>query len=103
MTPGIENPFSALALTRQHVAAPPQAPGSVLTFNPLSWFVLACIVVYRVVLPARWKRRCIYQPTCSRFAMEAIAKHGLAVGARKTLDRLRRCDGARFAGGSDPP
>lgn len=34
--------------------------------------------------------RCEHRPTCSRYSMEAIRKHGAIVGAWMTVDRLYR-------------
>ena len=34
---------------------------------------------------------CRYQPTCSQYAVEAIAHHGLVRGGWLTLRRLSRC------------
>ena len=39
---------------------------------------------------------CRFEPTCSAYAREAIARHGIVAGGRLTLRRLVRC---RPAGG----
>ncbi len=44
---------------------------------------------------------CRFQPTCSEFAREAIAKHGLGRGGRLALLRLLRCH-PFHPGGPDP-
>lgn len=41
----------------------------------------------------RRERFCAHDPTCSQYAYEAIARHGLRAGARLTASRLRRCGG----------
>ena len=44
---------------------------------------------------------CIYTPTCSEYAMEAIAKHGVVKGMGLAIWRVLRCN--PFAkGGYDP-
>jgi putative membrane protein insertion efficiency factor len=44
---------------------------------------------------------CRYQPTCSEYAREAIARHGLGRGSRLAAARLLRCHPfARSARGS---
>lgn len=37
---------------------------------------------------------CPFHPTCSRFARQAIAAHGAALGILMTGDRLMRCNGS---------
>lgn len=36
--------------------------------------------------------RCEHRPTCSRYAIESVRKHGLLVGSWLTVDRLMRTD-----------
>ena len=44
---------------------------------------------------------CRFEPTCSVYAREAIARHGLARGAMLSVRRLARCF-PFFKGGFDP-
>jgi putative membrane protein insertion efficiency factor len=44
---------------------------------------------------------CRYEPSCSRYAEEAIERHGAAVGLRLACSRLLRCHPFR-PGGYDP-
>lgn len=44
---------------------------------------------------------CIYQPTCSRYAAEAIEKYGAAKGSWLAFKRILRCN-PFFKGGFDP-
>lgn len=36
--------------------------------------------------------RCEHRPTCSRYALEAVRKHGTVVGSWMTIDRLLRAN-----------
>lgn len=45
--------------------------------------------------------RCRYSPTCSRYAREALHKHGLIFGAWLSAQRLLKCH-PWSAGGFDP-
>lgn len=43
------------------------------------------------------RRRCLFQPTCSEYAILSIQKYGVAVGLWKTYDRLvKRCRGTIY-------
>ena len=63
-----------------------------------------------VLLALRWYKRavspmlppaCRYTPTCSEYAMEAVERHGVAVGSFLALRRVLSCH--PFArGGYDP-
>lgn len=51
----------------------------------------AAILIYRVTFSAFAGRGCRYLPTCSEYADEAIARHGLWAGAWMGLARICRC------------
>lgn len=63
--------------------------------------VLAGIRFYQGSVSPGMPPACRYQPTCSRYAYEAIERHGLWRGAWLTLGRLLRCH-PFHAGGYDP-
>jgi uncharacterized protein len=46
-------------------------------------------------------QNCRFYPTCSQYAVEAIGKHGVLVGASYALWRILRCH-PFSAGGYDP-
>ena len=52
---------------------------------------LALIRVYQLTLSPYLGRHCRFYPTCSHYAMEAIATHGLLRGAALSARRLGRC------------
>jgi len=63
--------------------------------------VLAPIVVYRRVLSPALPRRCKYEPTCSRYALDAIREYGILRGLVLGMWRLLRCNPWSH-GGYDP-
>jgi hypothetical protein len=62
---------------------------------------VAAIHAYRLAVSPVLAPACRYEPSCSAYASEAIARHGLRAGARLALRRLARCHPFR-PGGYDP-
>ncbi len=62
---------------------------------------VAPILLYQRVVSPLKAPSCIYYPSCSRYASDAILAHGLAKGALLALFRLLRCVGLLFSGGID--
>jgi putative membrane protein insertion efficiency factor len=63
--------------------------------------VMAPIVVYQRVISPAIPRRCKYEPTCSRYAVEAIQRCGILRGLVLAGWRLLRCNPWSH-GGYDP-
>jgi putative membrane protein insertion efficiency factor len=64
--------------------------------------VVLLIRVYQVALSPLLPRACIYVPTCSQYAREAILSHGVLRGVAAAAARILRCAGGLFEGGEDP-
>lgn len=62
--------------------------------------MIALIRLYRLVRPS-WIHCCRFEPTCSRYAWQAITLYGPWRGGWKTLCRLARCQ-PFYPGGMDP-
>ena len=60
----------------------------------------APIHFYRAVLSPLKPPSCRFTPTCSAYALEAVAAHGALKGLWLTLRRLARCHPITFLGGS---
>ncbi|HEY3295485.1 MAG TPA: membrane protein insertion efficiency factor YidD [bacterium] len=67
----------------------------------LSWLLLRLIDLYAVTIGPHFGGRCRFEPSCSRYAHEAIAVHGPFKGVRLTVVRLAKC-GPWHHGGFDP-
>ena len=63
--------------------------------------VLALIRAYQRRISPALPRRCRYEPTCSAYAVEAIARFGAARGTLLAAWRLLRCNPFSH-GGFDP-
>ncbi|MGH2708415.1 MAG: membrane protein insertion efficiency factor YidD [Actinomycetota bacterium] len=73
-------------------SAPPSVSGRLL---------VGLLGVYRRAISPMLVRRCRFYPSCSAYAMEAVAIHGAAHGSGLALLRLMRCH-PLHRGGFDP-
>ena len=62
---------------------------------------LTPIAVYQRVISPALPRRCKYEPTCSRYAVDAIGEYGILRGLVLAAWRLLRCN-PWSDGGYDP-
>jgi putative membrane protein insertion efficiency factor len=61
----------------------------------------ALVHVYRLFVSPALPRACRFYPSCSRFAVDALAEHGALAGTRLTIRRVARCHPWN-PGGYDP-
>jgi len=67
----------------------------------MTTLVVALIRAYQILVSPWLPPCCRFSPTCSQYAAEAVARHGVGRGLALTLRRLARCH--PFApGGWDP-
>jgi hypothetical protein len=59
---------------------------------------LLLIRLYQVLTPSSFRGACRHLPTCSEYAREAIARHGVWRGCRLALARVGRCHPLGTAG-----
>ncbi len=62
---------------------------------------LLLLRVYKLAISPYLPSQCIYLPTCSEYAVEAVQHHGAARGMWLTCKRLGRCH-PFHSGGFDP-
>ena len=62
----------------------------------------APIFLYQKLVSPLLPGACIYQPTCSHYAIGSIMKHGVLRGIVLGVTRIFRCAGGLFTGGVDP-
>jgi uncharacterized protein len=93
---------SALKLDTLTLAAPESAvPKGAAPSGARVWFLLMAIRFYQAVFAPVMPVGCKFYPSCSRYAAEAIERHGAMRGARLALARLWRCR-PFTQGGFDP-
>ena len=63
--------------------------------------LMALVRLYRFWLSPWLGSNCLYEPSCSAYALQALERHGAAAGSYLTLARLARCS-PWCAAGHDP-
>ena len=63
--------------------------------------LIGMVRAYRFFLSPWLGSACRFEPTCSAYALEALARHGALAGTALTLARVGRCH-PWCAGGLDP-
>jgi putative membrane protein insertion efficiency factor len=63
--------------------------------------VVAPVAVYQRLISPALPRRCKYEPTCSRYAVQAVGEYGILRGLVLATWRLLRCNPWSH-GGYDP-
>jgi len=59
--------------------------------SPVAWLLAWPIRFYRRFLSPLLPPACRYEPSCSRYALEALAVHGAVAGSWYAARRLARC------------
>ena len=67
----------------------------------MSAFLILLIRAYRMLVSPLLGPRCRFHPSCSQYAMDAIAGHGVARGGWLAMRRVARCHPLN-PGGHDP-
>ncbi len=57
----------------------------------MRWLLIGLIQLYRYTFSLLLGPRCRYQPTCSAYAIDAIAAHGAWRGGWLAVKRIGRC------------
>jgi putative membrane protein insertion efficiency factor len=63
--------------------------------------LMGLVKAYRLLLSPWLGGSCRFEPTCSAYALQALAQHGAAAGSYLTLHRIARCQ-PWCDGGHDP-
>jgi uncharacterized protein len=82
-------------------ASPSPPPTASARSRAVRAIVVAPIVVYRRAISPALPRRCKYEPTCSRYALDAIRSYGILRGVVLATWRVLRCNPWSY-GGYDP-
>ena len=69
--------------------------------SPGAWLLVGLCRAYKLVISPLLPPGCRFEPTCSRYAEEAVRRHGARRGTVLALKRLGRCRPG-CEGGYDP-
>jgi len=83
------------------IASPSPRPTASALSRAARVVVVAPIVVYQRAISPALPRRCKYEPTCSRYALDAIRSYGILRGVVLATWRVLRCNPLSY-GGYDP-
>lgn len=61
--------------------------------NELVLLASGALRFYQLFLSTQDRPGCMFTPTCSNYALQAILKYGFARGFLRAVDRLQRCNG----------
>ncbi len=64
--------------------------------------LIGLVRMYQLLLSPVFGRQCRFQPTCSRYFIGAVEKHGAIRGSWRGVKRICRCH-PWHPGGDDPP
>lgn len=67
----------------------------------MSRLLILFVRIYQYTISPMLGPRCRFTPTCSQYAVEALAKHGALKGGWLAMRRVSRCH-PRNPGGYDP-
>lgn len=67
----------------------------------MTWLALGLIRFYQRLISPLLGSHCIYSPTCSQYALEAIQTYGMLRGGWLVFKRILRCNPFN-RGGLDP-
>lgn len=59
--------------------------------TPAAWLLALPVRAYRLLASPWVGHSCRFQPTCSAYALEALARHGALRGGWLALRRIGRC------------
>jgi putative membrane protein insertion efficiency factor len=54
---------------------------------------LVLLRLYQVALSSQDGPRCMFHPSCSEYAKQALVEHGAVIGSLMAVDRYLRCNG----------
>ena len=68
---------------------------------PFRWLLISSVRLYQMLLSPLIPFHCRFRPTCSRYFIEAVHKHGAVRGSLLGIWRILRCQ-PLCKGGDDP-
>lgn len=57
----------------------------------MRWLAIGAVLFYQIALRRFLRRTCLFEVTCSRYAINSFRSHGFITGLRLTRERLKNC------------
>jgi len=48
--------------------------------------------LYKFLISSQDSQSCVFEPSCSQYAIESVGEYGIFAGTLNTFDRLTRCN-----------
>ncbi len=77
--------------------------GEEIPVGPLSWLLVGLIRVYQLLVSPFLGQVCRFHPSCSRYAVVCVARHGIFKGSWLAMVRLGKCHPLHPGGVDLPP
>jgi len=68
-------------------------PNAARATNELEILALGALRLYQLFISTQDRPSCMFTPTCSNYALQAIRRYGLLRGVLMASDRFQRCNG----------
>jgi putative membrane protein insertion efficiency factor len=66
-----------------------------------TWVLISIVRAYQILISPFLPPRCRFEPSCSRYTVAALERHGALRGTRMAIGRVLRCH-PLHDGGFDP-
>ena len=76
--------------------------GLCLALSIPAWLLIGLVRLYQWLISPMLGRRCRFEPSCSKYFIESVRKHGVIRGTCRGIWRICRCNPWN-PGGYDPP
>ncbi|OFX43664.1 MAG: hypothetical protein A2046_16020 [Bacteroidetes bacterium GWA2_30_7] len=62
------------------------------TPSELSIMVRGLFRLYKFLISSQDSQTCVFEPSCSQYAIESVSEYGIFAGSLNAFDRLTRCN-----------
>ena len=93
--PGLSQSRTELQLLHQHAGHKQHTPAAELDDAGIPGIAGSVFNIYKTFISSQDHMSCVFSPSCSEYALQAVQQQGFLLGMINTFDRLTRCNGLR--------